>query len=109
MPYKDKAEQLLCQNRWYSRNKEKERLRIYTRRNSIRDWYKSYKQTLSCSECHENDWRCLDFHHRDAKAKKFTVSLARRSGVSIKTLLDEISKCDVLCANCHRKKTIVQS
>lgn len=108
MPYKNKAEQLASQRKWYSVNSEKEKLRVYTRRGTIREWYREYKKTLSCAECPESDWRCLDFHHRDRNSKSFTLATACNGGVSIKTLLEEIKKCDVLCANCHRKKTIAQ-
>lgn len=41
-----------------------------------------------------------DFHHRDPKQKDFAVmELRTRSFNKIK---DEIDKCDLLCANCHR-------
>lgn len=54
-----------------------------------------------CVRCGESDIACLDFHHRDAAVKEGHVSLMRR--FSLKRLLAEIDKCDVLCANCHRK------
>lgn len=61
------------------------------------------KQGLFCIKCGENDWRCLDFHHRDPKTKKFTISGQNHSK---QALMEEIAKCDVLCANCHRKEHI---
>ena len=109
MPYKNKEEQRACQSRWYYRNQEKEQHRIYTRRASISEWYINYKKTLKCSKCPESDWRCLDFHHKDPNEKEFCISIGRNKGLSIESLLKEIAKCDVLCANCHRKETIVHS
>lgn len=41
----------------------------------------------------------LHFHH--TKDKQFTVSAALRDNVSVQRLMDEISKCEVICANCH--------
>lgn len=44
---------------------------------------------------------CLDFHHVDKKNKKFSIGMS--GSRSIKSLLEEISKCTVLCAICHRE------
>lgn len=50
--------------------------------------------------CGELDLRVLEFHHRDRSEKKFCVRVF--IGHSIASILDEMEKCDVLCANCHR-------
>ena len=42
----------------------------------------------------------MDFDHRDPSQKKFTIATIGRH--TIAELLDEISKCDVVCSNCHR-------
>lgn len=90
---------------WYKRNKEARKKQIHARSKLLRDWYRVYKKTLSCSKCPESDWRCLDFHHKDARTKKFTIASFFAKGVSLETLKKEIAKCEVLCANCHRKET----
>ena len=55
-----------------------------------------------CVKCGEKDPACLDFHHRDGKInKEGHIGEIRR--FSIRRILAEIAKCDVLCANCHRK------
>lgn len=54
-----------------------------------------------CVRCEESHPACLDFHHRDPSTKDADIATIRRFGV--KRLLAEIAKCDVLCANCHRK------
>ncbi len=44
----------------------------------------------------------LEFHHRDTKAKNFTIAANRtRSWGQVK---GELDKCDLLCANCHREE-----
>jgi hypothetical protein len=64
--------------------------------------FKALKASLSCSRCgFSGKPECLDFHHRDPEAKEFTVSAKSRIA-KMETLLVEIAKCDVLCANCHR-------
>lgn len=54
-----------------------------------------------CGRCDEKHPACLDFHHRDRTTKEGHIGEFRRFGM--KRLLAEIAKCDVLCANCHRK------
>lgn len=46
---------------------------------------------------------CLDFHHVDRTTKKCSVALL--TVASLKKLTEEISKCTVLCAICHRQVT----
>lgn len=58
------------------------------------------KRQIGCSLCEETEPCCLDFHHVDPKKKLCSVS---RSYMSDKRLREEIAKCIVLCANCHRK------
>lgn len=110
MPYKD-YEKGLAHNREYNRRyyHEHEDRRRYLvqkalkRKKEIRDWFKSYKKTLSCSVCGENHPACLDFHHKDNDGRSNWLSLAASRGWSKKRILKEIDKCSVLCANCHRK------
>ncbi len=65
-------------------------------------WYREYKSGLKCKNCHENRSVCLDFHHRDRKVKFASVSKMIARGFSKAKIMEEIEKCDVLCANCHR-------
>lgn len=46
---------------------------------------------------------CMDFDHRDATTKTFC--LGGRFSASLKDILAEIAKCDVVCSNCHRTRT----
>ena len=57
-----------------------------------------------CVDCGENDPVVLEFDHLDAKAKSFSIGqgLSNRNWQSV---LDEIGKCEVVCANCHRRRT----
>lgn len=71
------------------------------KRNQV--WIAQYKATCFCIKCRENHPACLEFHHRDKAKKTATVSSGVRKGWSIRKLQKEIDKCDVLCANCHRK------
>lgn len=42
----------------------------------------------------------LDFHHRDPNTKDFAIS---SKNVKWETLVGELDKCRLLCANCHRE------
>lgn len=52
-----------------------------------------------CCVCGEKDPCCLDFHH--LRDKQFCISNA--TDRSISKIKEELEKCIVLCANCHRK------
>lgn len=55
-----------------------------------------------CVDCGEDDPVVLEFDH--LRDKKFSIS-AGLQGRRWQDVLDEIAKCDVVCANCHRRRT----
>jgi len=73
------------------------------RRNAIRKQVQDLKASKGCSRCQESDPRCLDFHHLDGKT--FNIGDGIRLGRGLKSLTEEMGKCIILCANCHRKET----
>lgn len=44
----------------------------------------------------------LDFHHYDDSTKKFNLSMEGMSK-SWKLIAEEVSKCVLVCSNCHRE------
>jgi hypothetical protein len=65
---------------------------------------------LKSSPCHDCGKvfppECMDFDHRDPAMKKIGIGFLRTMGVAQKqVLLDEIAKCDLVCACCHRIRT----
>lgn len=67
-------------------------------------WLSVYKCAKGCHKCAYNaDARALDFDHLDDKTKLFTIG--NNYMRSLKSLLNEIRKCVVICANCHRIKS----
>ena len=69
----------------------------------------AYLAARQCVDCGERDIRCLEFDHRDRSTKTKAVALLVRDGVSWDVILEEIEKCDVRCANCHRRKTAAEN
>jgi hypothetical protein len=64
----------------------------------------SHLQSHPCVDCGETDPLVLQFDHRDGTMKVDAVGrMVNRANWS--SLLAEIAKCDVRCANCHRLRT----
>jgi hypothetical protein len=56
-----------------------------------------------CTDCGESDPIVLEFDHVGGD-KEFNIAKGIRDR-SWQGLLDEIAKCEVVCANCHRRRT----
>ncbi len=104
MPRVSKEANRAYQKKWYEANKEIHKQRVARQKKRSRDWFNEYKQGLSCARCGEADIACLDFHHTDPTTKEFAIGVGAHRGRSVETLLAEIAKCEVICANCHRKE-----
>ena len=59
-----------------------------------------------CRDCGETDPIVLEFDHLRDKAFNIGEALPYRNWESI---LAEITKCDVVCANCHKRRTVRRS
>jgi hypothetical protein len=57
-----------------------------------------------CVDCNEDDIVVLEFDHIDPTKKDISVSNAIDNKWSLKRLLNEISKCEIRCSNCHKKR-----
>jgi hypothetical protein len=66
-----------------------------------------YLITHPCVDCGETDPIVLEFDHRDASLKRESISrmISKRTWPIVQL---EIAKCDVRCANCHRRRTAQQ-
>lgn len=53
-----------------------------------------------CVRCgYDKCQSALEFHHRDREDKSFTISM--KQYLALDKCLEEIKKCDLVCANCH--------
>lgn len=83
----------------YYRRPEVERKRIERKRRFL-IFIRDYKKDKSCVECgwKENP-QLLEFHHRDPSNKRFGIP--QMTNCNFQKIMEEISKCDLLCLNCH--------
>lgn len=58
-----------------------------------------------CADCGvQYPFYVMQFDHIDPSEKEFTIG-SGRGGLNTERLLREISKCEVVCANCHAERT----
>jgi hypothetical protein len=111
MPFSNREKQRAASRRHYAKHRERviESAKKYSKiaRDRIRAFITAHLKANPCVDCGETDPVILEFDH--LKTKDFNISDAARKGVSIKKLNDEIAKCEVRCANCHRRKTYERS
>ncbi len=72
-------------------------------RNRARALIHEEKQRQGCVDCGEADPIVLDFDHKPGEIK--FRSVANLVNHSRAVLMAEMKKCDVRCANCHRRVT----
>jgi hypothetical protein len=96
--------------KWYVEHKQEHLKNVHARkkryRQEMRQYVWDYLLSHPCIECGESDPVVLEFHHKYGKDKAISVMVA--GGYPVATIQAEIDKCDVLCANCHRRKTMKQ-
>jgi hypothetical protein len=90
--------------RWRDRNpqysaKNKNRMRPVNRRRLF-----NYLLTQECVDCGERNPLVLDFDHV-VGTKRAAVGKMLAGTYSWSSIMEEVSKCVVRCANCHRIKT----
>jgi hypothetical protein len=61
------------------------------------------KAAAGCADCGEDDPIVLEFDHLDAGTK--SGDIATMAAGSWDALEAELAKCEVVCANCHRRRT----
>lgn len=71
-----------------------------------REYLATILMTAKCMDCPENDWLVLELDHRDPTQKHDAVTRMVNDGVSLERIKVEVAKCDIVCANCHTRRTI---
>jgi hypothetical protein len=105
----------ICQRRYnrehYRRNAEEHNQRRianqrrYKSRN--RELKAAYLEGVTCIDCGESDPVVLEFDHVRGKKRDNISSLVSRA-FGWQRIREEMAKCEVRCANCHRRRTARQ-
>ena len=105
MPYKDasvrKAKHKVYSREHYLKTVEKTKRRTKDEKLKQKEAWFAFKGTLRCAHCGFDHVAALDFHHEDPATKVGNVHRFISNGQFARAY-EEIKKCIVLCANCHR-------
>ena len=93
MPYKDRENLYKAQKR---------------HRLKVRGKLFEFLSLKECIDCGEKDPIVLDFDHKNPSKKFKPISNMLSGHYSWESLLKEIKKCEIRCANCHRRRTYIQ-
>lgn len=108
MPYKFAFDQARNARYHYDGNREKvkQRSKLFNKQARARNKAIVHQYLLShpCVDCGESDPVVLEFDHVRG-TKNDNISKMISTPVSVRKLMGEIDKCDVRCANCHRRAT----
>lgn len=88
-------------NKNYYLDKAKKRNGII--RDILRRYIWDYLVTHHCLDCGETDPVVLEFDH--TRDKNMNISSLLSNTGTIEKFNEEVLKCEVRCANCHRRKT----
>jgi hypothetical protein len=84
------------------RDRGREKSRRLRARN--RAFVREYLSDKACADCGEGDVLVLEFDHVRGETE-FNLGSAVQRAYGLERIKKEISKCDVVCANCHRRRT----
>lgn len=99
-----------CASAYYKGNAIQHKSNVSRRNKKVRAFVQEnvrmYLESHPCVDCGEIDPIVLEFDHMDRSSK--LKAIGDMSGYSWDVILAEIQKCEVRCANCHRRKTATQ-
>ena len=101
--YKDKEQQRLAERRWYAENKAKVAAKKDRKRERLRQLVRDAK-SVPCTDCGVTyPYYVMDLDHVTDDKAMIVSKLV--NFCATQRLLDEIAKCEAVCANCHRERT----
>lgn len=89
----------------YQKIKKKRYKQTKDRRKKLTKWYRKLK-SHPCTDCGMTFHpAAMQFDHTSSEDKRNNVANLVSMGLGKKTVLAEIEKCDLVCANCHAIRT----
>jgi hypothetical protein len=116
MPLKDQEKRKTYHTKymkevWYPKNKKKHISYVKRNKQRVTEFIEQYKRHQHCADCgfSGKDFPyVLDFDHKNnGLDKKFNIGSWSRTVLSVEAITREIAKCELVCANCHRKRTFL--
>lgn len=83
-------------------NKQRQKYKLENKR-IAREYVNRWLDNHPCVDCGEEDIVVLDFDHLGDKVSAISNMIS--AGKKLEDIKDEINKCLVRCANCHRRIT----
>ncbi len=109
MPYKDPEKRRSASASYYQSHKKICVKRVLENNAKIRKRSRDLIEAAKakpCADCGKvYPSYVMDFDHLPGFEKRFELGRAVRGTYSIKSIEEEIAKCEVVCANCHRERT----
>lgn len=110
-------EKLFGQKQKYCSNKCKQKDHYYRVKHQTNTYHSQTVRALSrklqlvemlggkCSKCgYDKNLSALHFHHIDPSQKNFKLGMRILSNKRMEFILEELKKCELLCANCHAEE-----
>jgi len=95
--------------RYYAAHRAQEIERVRVRQAATLEFLRELRR-VPCADCRRNfEPYQMDFDHRDPTKKSFNLTSSRAMLKNRQRLLEEIAKCDIVCANCHAIRTYAQT
>lgn len=92
-------------HRWREGNRQRQ----HAKRLRLRAFMDAYLSDKKCIECGITDPLVLQFDHVRGIKYKDVSRLVKHACASEDVILAEIAKCDIVCANCHQRRTTLRS
>ena len=103
MPYKDPQKQKEAQHKSYIKNLEKNKEKNKNYRENVRQYLKEQKEKNPCSDCKVFfPYYVMEYDHLHSKIN--SVSKIASTG-TLRQVIEEIEKCELVCSNCHKVRT----
>lgn len=97
----------LFQGEWYRSHKQEHYQRNINKRRELRQKLDDFLVGRKCIDCGNPNPIVLEFDHVKGN-KRDNVARLVNNAVSWESILAEIAKCEIRCANCHRIVTVAR-
>lgn len=92
--------------KWYATNRERRLAQMRERKQQNKARIVALKESTPCFDCGEHyPFYVMDYDHTEDNKK---AGIAGMLNYKWEIIQAEIAKCELVCANCHRKRTYLR-